>query len=177
MRKARVFKKRERGPRRNDEIRASEVLLIDENGKKVGVMPTLEAIRMAHERDLDLVEVAAHLVPPLAKIVDFGKFKYDQKKHAKNKKQKILEIKEIRFSVGIDEHDLQTKLKHAIEFLAKGHKVKLNVFFRGRQMAHKELGYKLLKDFVAKLSDFATLEQDLTHQGRVTFAVVAPKKR
>jgi len=177
MRKRRTEPRRqERGPRVNEKIRIPEVLLIDEEGKKIGIVPTAEALTMASERGLDLVEVAPHLRPPIAKIVDYGKFKYEQKKQARGKKRKILEMKEVRLSVNIDEHDLATKYKKIIQFLGKGHQVKLAVFFRGRQMAHKELGNQLLRGLVEKLANSSTLEQGLTPQGRMTFVVLAPKK-
>jgi len=150
--------------------------LIDEEGRKVGVVETSEALKMAREKELDLIEIAPHLTPPIAKILDFGKFKYAQKKQAREKKQKLLEMKEVRLSVNIDEHDLETKHRKIIEFLQKGHKVKMTVVFRGRQMAYREAGDKLLKELIAKLMDSAILEQDLTRQGRMTFVVIAPKR-
>ncbi len=171
------FTPRAKEPRRNLQIRARELLVIDGAGKRLGVMSLKEALTLAEERGLDLIEVAAHLNPPVAKLVDWGKFKYEQKKQAQKRKQKVPELKEVRLSANIDQHDLLTKQRQLAEFLKKGHKVKLTVVFRKRQLAHRDLGEKLLNDQLAQMANSATLEQNLTRQGRMSFIVVAPQKK
>jgi translation initiation factor IF-3 len=152
--------------------------LISETGEQVGVVTLAEALRMSDEAGLDLVEVSPNAVPPVAKILDWGKYKYEQQKQlAKAKqKQKITEIKGVRLGVKISENDIATKLRNAEKFLAKGDKVKFQLRFRGREVVHKDLGEKLLLSIAERLSETADVEQKPTFSIRDMTMVVAPKK-
>lgn len=163
----------------NDQIRAKEVRLITEDGAQFGVVPTARALQMADEAGLDLVEVSPNAVPPVAKILDWGKYRYElQKQIQKQKaKQKVIEVKGIRLGIKISEHDLQTKLKSAEKFLSKEDKVKFQVRFKGREITHKELGENLLKSISERLSEIGEIEQPPSSQGRDMFMVIAPKRK
>ena len=130
----------------NEKIRAREIRVIDENGEQLGILAPFEAMRIARERGLDLVEVSANAVPPVCRIQDYGRFLYEKEKsdRAAKKKQKVITVKECKFSVTVDEHDYQTKKNQAVRFLNDGDKVKASLRFRGRQMAHRELGYAII---------------------------------
>lgn len=162
----------------NNAIRAPKVRLIDEDGGQLGVVGFSEALLKAEASGLDLVEVASNIEPPVCKIMDFGKYKYEQeKKIQKSKKsQKNQEIKGIRLSVKIGQNDLDTKLKKAMQFLGKGNKVALQLRFKGREMAHKELGEKVLRNFVEAMGE-VVVEQEPKMLGRGMNMVVAPKKQ
>ncbi len=148
----------------NDRIRVREVRLIDGEGNQVGVVPTDEAYRMAVEAGMDLVEVAADARPPVCKIMDFGKFKYEQKKkHHHTHKTKL---KEVRLRPHTDEHDYAVKLDRAKQFLAKGDKVQLVLMFKGRQLVHKDIGWKLLERMVADLQEIAKVERAPKQEGK-----------
>ena len=136
-----------KGPRINERIRVREVRLIDDEGNQKGIVPTVEALRMAKERDLDLVEVAPTANPPVCKILDFGKYRFEQEKKLRDskKKQKVLKLKEIRMQPKIGPGDLDTKAKHVQEFLDEGNKVKVTIRFRGRELAHTDLGFGVLR--------------------------------
>lgn len=133
----------------NEEIRDKEVRLIDENGQQLGVVSSREALSMAVEKNLDLVKIAPQSKPPVCKIMNYGKYRFDQIKREKEakKKQKTMEVKEVRLSPNIDDHDLNTKLKNAAKFLEKGDKVKVSVRFRGREMTHTDIGREVLNQF------------------------------
>ena len=172
-----------RSPRKDDvrmnwRIMAAQVRVIDSEGNQLGVLPTKEAIKKAQEVGLDLVEVAPMAKPPVCKITDYGKYKYEQKKDQKKAKQKQQHIKlhEIKFGIATDEHDIEHKLRKIKEFLAEGDKVKASVFFRGRQMMHKDLGKKVLDNVAQKLNDIATVEQTPKFEGRNLFMVFGPLK-
>ena len=139
----------------NDKIRAREVRVIDENGEQFGIMVPFEALKIARERGLDLVEVSPNAVPPVCRIQDYGKFLYEKDKsdRAARKKQKIIVIKEVKFSVTVDEHDYQTKKNQAVRFLGEGDKVKASLRFRGRQMAHRDLGYNIINRLIQDIGD------------------------
>ena len=139
--------------RLNEAIRASELRVIDAEGKQLGVLSRAEALRMAQDQELDLVEISADAKPPVAKIIDWGKYNYQRtKQQQKNKRGvKTLDIKQMRLGLKIGEHDLQTKLSKVEKFLTVGHKVKITVFFRGRELAHKDLGFKLADSIIARL--------------------------
>ncbi|MHC0552232.1 translation initiation factor IF-3 [Salinicoccus sp. CNSTN-B1] len=160
----------------NDKIRAREVRLIGQDGSQLGVKPTREAQEMAERVELDLVLVAPNAKPPVARIMDYGKFKYEQqiKEKEARKKQKVINVKEIRLSPTIEDHDFNTKLKQAKKFLAKEDKVKVSIRFRGRAITHKDIGRKVLQRFADELSEVATVEQRPKMEGRSMFLVVAP---
>ena len=169
----------ERRYRVNRQIRAREVRVIDENGQNLGVMPVREALALAEERGLDLIEIAPTAKPPVCKIADYGKFKYEMKKKAKEakKKQKTIEVKELKMRVGIEEHDYRVKLKQLKEFLEEGNKVKLRIIFRGRENLRPELGEKLVQKFLDDVGDLGELEKKPSKEGRFMIAVFAPKKK
>ncbi len=152
----------------NEQIRDKEVRLIGEDGEQLGVMSAREAQKLAEEAGLDLVKIAPTAKPPVCKIVDYGKFKYEQARKEKEakKKQKIIEIKEIRLSPNIDTNDLNTKVNAARKFLTKGDKVKITLRFRGREMAHMNNSKHILDDFAASLSDIAVVEKAPKVEGR-----------
>ncbi len=165
----------------NRQIRAKEVRLIDENGKQIGIVPLQEAMRIAEEKGLDLVEIAPQANPPVCKILDYGKFIYEQKKKEKEAKKKqkehAMEVKDINLSLRIDEHDLKVKLKHMREFLQDGDKVRVRIRFRGREHTHPELGDRLVKRIVDELADVGQLEAEPKKEGAfLTFALLPKKK-
>jgi len=161
----------------NEQIRVREVRLIDDQGEQKGVLPTAEAIRMAKDLGLDLVEIAPQSVPPVCKILDYGKFKFEQEKKLKDnrKNQKIVKIKEIRMQPKIDDHDLDFKSKHVREFLAEGNKVKVTIRFRGRELAHTEIGEDVLKSVLARVEGYYVLERPPTMEGRFMSMTLNPK--
>lgn len=160
----------------NREIRAPKVRVIDNNGEQVGVLSLYEAIAMAEDVGLDLVEIVPTSTPPVCKIMNFGKFRYDQTKREKESKkaQHQVKVKEIKIKPNIDIHDLETKQRHAREFLSKGNKVKITCTFRGREMAHPEIGEKIVEDFCAALEDIAMVEAPPKLLGRMLSGVLAP---
>ena len=169
--------KREDRHRINERVRAPEVRLIDEEGKLIGLMSAFEALNQARNRGLDLVEIHEKSNPPVCKIMDYGKWKFETKKKEKQSKKnqtKIL-IKEIQLRPRTDEGDIKIKLQKAIEFLNQGHKVKINLRFFGREMAHKELGFKLLKQVEERLSDLAVPEMPAKMERRTLFTILAPQ--
>jgi len=163
----------------NREIRVPKVRLIDETGSQVGVVPTREAQTKAQEAGLDLVEVVPNSTPPVCKIMDYGKFRYDQTKKEKEsrKSQKQIKVKEVKVKPNIDDHDLQTKLRRAKEFLEKGDKVKLTCSFRGREMAHPEIGEALIRRICGELEELGAPEAPSKRMGRFLTVVVAPRSR
>src|SRR5215475_13611474 len=165
------------GPRINDEIRVREVHLIDKDGANRGTVPIAEALSLAQEAGLDLVEISPNATPPVVKLLDFGKYKYqEQKKQAEaRKKQKTVEIKEIKFRPMIDDHDYQVKMRSMERFFEEGDKVKVTLRFRGREMAHQELGYKLLNRVRDDLTKLAKVEQEPKFEGRQMVMVLAPR--
>ena len=158
-------------------IRVREVSLIGNNGQQLGVFPTQEALKMAEEKDQDLVEVAPNSNPPVCRIMDYGKFKYQQSKraHEAKKKQKIIHVKEVKLRPNTDRHDYDFKLKNAFRFLESGDKVKVLVFFRGREIVHRENGQKLLVRVTETLEDIAVVEQEAKQEGRTLCMIFAPK--
>ncbi|MGC8553984.1 MAG: translation initiation factor IF-3 [Candidatus Acidulodesulfobacterium sp.] len=163
----------------NESIRAKEVRVIDENGKQSGIMPLYEAIKLAKEKLLDLVEVSEEAVPPVCRIMDFGKFKYEQNKKAQEakKKQVVIHLKEVKFRPNTDEHDYNFKLKNAISFLKDGNKVKLTVTFKGRELAHTELGIKVILRVIEDLKEFGVPEFPIKPDVKRTFStVIVPVK-
>ena len=165
--------------RRNKRIRVQEIRLIDADGTQLGVFATSGALKRAEDLGLDLVEISPNATPPVCKIMDYGKFKYEQKKkqHEAKKKQVIVKVKEIKMRPATDEHDYQTKLKHAIKFLEHGDKVKITIRFRGREMAHRELGKARMDKVAAELKDLAEVTQSAKMEGRQMFMLLSPIKK
>jgi len=165
------------GPRSNREIRIPKIQLIDEEGQNLGVMPTDQALKMAEEAGLDLVEISPNAEPPVCKILDLGKLKYSTQKKAAEarKKQKIVEVKEIKMRPNIDTHDYEVKMKAMNRFFEEGDKVKVTLKFRGREMAHQELGMKLLQQVKEDTLTIAKVEAEPKLEGRQMMMVLAPK--
>ncbi|MCR6733593.1 MAG: translation initiation factor IF-3 [Afipia sp.] len=165
------------GPRTNDEIRNAQIQLIDQNGTNVGVVETVAAVKMAMDAGMDLVEISPNTTPPVCKIMDYGKFKYSAQKKAAEarKKQKIVEIKEIKLRPMIDDHDYDVKMRAMLRFFEEGDKVKITLRYRGREMAHQEIGTKLLDKVKAAVADVAKVEQDARFEGRQVVMVLAPR--
>ena len=162
----------------NEQIRDKEVRVIGEDGEQLGIMSSKDALKMAREAELDLVKIAPTAKPPVCKIVDYGKYRYEQMRKEKEakKKQKTIDIKEIRFSPNIDTNDLNTKVNQARKFLTKGNKVKVSIRFRGRELAHTEIGIDILNDFAAKLEDVAVIEKPAKVEGRSMVMFLAEKR-
>ena len=154
------------------------MLVIDANGDQAGVMPTQDALRMAEEQGLDLVEVAPNARPPVCKIMDFGRYKYQQQKKLQEarKKQSVVQIKEIKVRPKTDDHDFNTKLKHVTRFLENGDRVKVTVFFRGREIVHKDRGLMILQRMVEAVQEIAKVEQQPRSEGRTMSLLLAPLK-
>lgn len=163
----------------NEQIRVREVRLIDDEGNQKGIVPTLEALKMAKERELDLVEVAPTANPPVCKILDFGKYRFEQEKKLRDSKknQKVLKLKEIRMQPKIGSGDLDTKAKHVQEFLDEGAKVKVTVRFRGRELAHTELGYDVLKEVTNRLTSAYVIEKPAAMEGKFMSMTLSAKAK
>jgi translation initiation factor IF-3 len=161
----------------NERIRVREIRVIDESGTQLGIMPPQQALTLARQRGLDLVEVAATAVPPVCRIMDFGKYQYQEQKRAREAKrhQKIIEVKEIKFRPKVDEHDYQFKKKHIERFLADGDKVKATIFFRGREMAHPEIGRRILERLVQELEEVAVAETTPRMEGNTMHTILAKR--
>ncbi len=158
----------------NQAIRASNLRIIDESGKQIGVFSRAEAIHMANDQDLDLVEISPAANPPVAKIIDWGKYNYQRtKQQQKNRRNtKVLDVKQMRFGMKISEHDLQVKLRKVMGFLEEGHKVKLAIFYRGRELAHKDLGFQLANKVIELLGDKIIVDQQPQLAGKQLIFVV-----
>lgn len=168
----------EKDTRLNDEITSPEVRLIDAKGEQVGIVSIKEAIQTADSNELDLVEIVPKAKPPVCRIMDYGKFVFEQnkKKHAAKRKQKQIQVKEIKFRPGTEEGDYQIKLRHLIKFLLEGDKVKITLRFRGREMVHHQLGSKVLARIEKDLAEYGVVEQYPKMEGRQVVMVLAPKK-
>ena len=158
-------------------IRIPEIRVIGDDGTQLGVMPTADAKKLAEEKNLDLVEIAPNVRPPVCKIMDYGKYKYEQNKkaHDSKKKQHVTHLKEIKLRPKIETHDLDFKMRNAEKFLQERDKVKFTVIFRGREMEHKELGMGLLKQVVERFSEVATIEREPVMIGRIITMILGPK--
>lgn len=165
------------GPRVNEEIRNREVQLIDQAGTNLGAVPIQEALAKASEAGLDLVEISPNASPPVCKILDYGKYKFQAQKKAAEarKKQKVVEVKEIKFRPMIDDHDYDVKMRSMKRFFEEGDKVKVTLRFRGREMAHQELGTQLLDRVKADLAPLAKVEMDARFEGRQMIMILAPR--
>ncbi len=162
----------------NEQIRDKEIRLIGEDGEQLGIMSAKEAMKLAREADLDLVKIAPTAKPPVCKIIDYGKYRYElaRKEKEAKKKQKVIEVKEIRLSPNIEENDINTKANMARKFLTKGDKVKVALRFRGREMAHVQSSKHVLDDFAEKLSDIAVVDKAPKLEGRSMIMFLAEKK-
>lgn len=165
------------GPRVNEEIRTPQVRLIDQDGEMIGVMSAREALVRAYDVGLDLVEISPNAVPPVCKILDYGKYKYEQQKKANEarKKQKVVELKEVKVRPNIDDHDYDVKMRAMKSFIGEGDKVKVTLRFRGREMAHQDLGLKVLERIRTDLGDTIKVEQMPRLENRQMIMVLAPK--
>jgi translation initiation factor IF-3 len=161
----------------NERIRVREVRVIDETGQQLGIMPPPQALAVARQKGLDLVEISPTAVPPVCRIMDFGKYQYQEQKRAREAKkhQHVIEVKEIKFRPKVDEHDYQFKKKHIERFLAEGDKVKATVFFRGREMAHPEIGRRILERLIGELADVAVAESLPRQEGNQMHTILAQK--
>src|SRR5574344_728373 len=161
----------------NEQIRVREVRLIDDEGEQKGIVPTIEALKMAREKDLDLVEVAPTANPPVCKILNFGKYRFEQEKKLRDSKknQKVLKIKEIRMQPKIGTGDLDTKVKHVQEFIDEGDKVKVTIRFRGRELAHTELGFEVLNEVLKRLTSAYVVEKPAAMDGRNMSMTISAK--
>lgn len=166
------------GVRRNELIHAREVRVIGAEGEQLGILQRNEAIAMAREIGCDLVEVSSNATPPVCRIMDYGKFKYEQqkKKQGAKKRQAVVQVKEIKVRPKTDEHDYETKLKHIRSFLEDGDRCKVTVFFRGREIVHKDRGIEILERIVKDLEDVGKVEQEPRAEGRTLQMLVVPKK-
>jgi translation initiation factor IF-3 len=162
----------------NERIRAREIRVIDDNGTQLGIMPPMEALKVAREQNLDLVEISPTAVPPVCKIMDYGKYVYQQNKraHEARKNQRTIVVKEVKFRPTTNEHDYEFKKNHIIRFLKEGDKVKAVVFFRGREISHSEIGRQLMKRLIEEVSEFGTVEFQPRLEGPYLLAIFAPKK-
>src|SRR5215468_7390143 len=162
----------------NDRIRAREVRVIDNEGNQLGVMPPFEALKIARERGLDLVEISPNANPPVCKIQDYGKFLYEKEKQerAAKKHQKTITVKEVKFRINVDEHDYQTKKNHVLRFLDEGDKVKATIFFRGREMTRTGLGREILERLIKDVEQKGMVEFRPRQEGNTLHAILAPKK-
>ena len=177
-----IFSRRQRIDKRfirtNERIRAREVRVIDDEGKQIGILPPFEALKMAREKNLDLVEVSPTAQPPVCRIMDFGKYLYEQEKkeRAAKKHQKIITVKEVKFRINVDEHDYEFKKNHVLRFLEDGDKVKATIFFRGREMTHTNLGREILDRLIKDIGDKGVVEFRPRMEGNTLHAILAPKK-
>ena len=162
----------------NEQIRDREVRLVGEHGEQLGIMSAFDALKLAREADLDLVKIAPQAKPPVCKIIDYGKYRYEQVRKQKEarKKQKIVEVKEVRLSPNIDVNDMNTKMTNARKFLEKGNKVKVTLRFRGREMAHMRASRHILEDFAKACEDIAAVDKPIKQEGRTLTVILSPKK-
>ncbi len=165
------------GPRVNDQIESAKVRLIDQDGEMIGVVSLHQGLQMAYEAGLDLVEVSPNADPPVCKLLDIGKYKYElqKKQNEQRKKQKVIQVKEIKMRPGIDDHDYDVKKRSMLRFLEEGDKVKITLRFRGREMVHQELGARVLERVKADLGELAKVESAPRMEGRQMTMVVGPK--
>lgn len=161
----------------NGEIRVREVRVTDAQGEQLGIMQTRDALRLAEEAHLDLVEIAPKAKPPVCRIMDFGKYRYEQQKREKEarKKQKVISVKEVKLRPGIETHDFNFKVKNALRFIAEGNKVKAVIMFRGREISHPEMGETLLLKVAEAMADVATVERKPKLEGKNMIMILAPK--
>jgi translation initiation factor IF-3 len=164
--------------RTNERIRAREIRVIDDEGKQIGVLPPFEALKMARERNLDLVEISPTANPPVCRIMDYGKYLYQQEKKEREAKkhQKTITVKEVKFRINVDDHDYETKKNHVLRFLDEGDKVKATIFFRGREMTRTGLGREILERLIKDVAEKGIVEFRPRQEGNTLHAILAPKK-
>ena len=164
--------------RTNDRIRAREIRVIDDEGNQIGILPPYEALKMAREKNLDLVEISPTAQPPVCRIMDYGKFLYQQEKKEREAKkhQKQIVVKEVKFRINVDDHDYETKKNHVLRFLDEGDKVKATIFFRGREMTRTNLGRQILERLIKDVQDKSIVEFRPRQEGNTLHAILAPKK-
>ena len=161
----------------NEQIRDKELRVIDSDGNQLGIMSLRQALKIAEQKNLDLVKIAPQANPPVCKIIDYGKFRFEQGKREKEarRNQRVVEIKEVRLSLNIDTHDFETKKNHALRFISDGNKVKASIRFRGREMGHPELGLEIMRKFSDAMSEVAVVEKPAKLEGRNMLMFLAPK--
>lgn len=161
----------------NEEIRDREVRVVDQNGAQLGVMPIRQALELAEEQQLDLVKIAPGARPPVCKLMDYGKYRFEQSKKEREirKNQKVITVKEVRLSATIEDHDVDVKFKSAVKFLQDGNKVKVTIRFRGRQITHSEIGLEVMKEFAEKIKEFGIIERRPLIEGRNMTMIIAPR--
>lgn len=161
----------------NEEIRDREVRLVDGNGAQLGIMPTRQALDLADEKQLDLVKIAPTARPPVCKLMDYGKYKFEQSKKEREirKNQKVITIKEVRLSATIEDHDVDVKFRNAVKFLKEGDKVKVSIRFRGRQIAHSEIGLQVMNEFAEKIKEVGIVERRPLMEGRNMTMILSPR--
>ena len=162
----------------NEEIRDREVRVVDQNGEQMGVYPIREALELAEERQLDLVKIAPQARPPVCKLMDYGKYRFEQSKKEREfrKNQKVITVKEVRLSATIEEHDIDVKFKAAVKFLKEGNKVKATIRFRGRQIAHSEIGRQVMAEFAERIKEYGTVDKVPQIEGRNMSMIISPKE-
>ncbi len=162
----------------NEEIRDHEVRLIGPDGEQLGVMPTRQAMDIAEEKELDLVKIAPTAKPPVCKLMDYGKFRYEQSKRDKEarKNQKVITVKEVRLSPTIEEHDTQVRVRDCIKFLQDGNKIKVSIRFRGRMVTHSDIGLQVMNSFFDQVKDYAVMDRAPATEGRTMTMMLSPKK-
>ena len=162
----------------NEEIRDREVRVVDQDGAQLGIMPTRQALELAEDRQLDLVKIAPNAKPPVCKLMDYGKFRFEQSKKEREirKNQRVITVKEVRLSATIEEHDIDIKYKNAVKFLKDGDKVKVSIRFRGRQITHSEIGREVMDLFAEKIKEFGIIERRPLIEGRSMTMIIAPRE-
>ncbi len=163
----------------NEEIRDREIRLIDQNGEQLGIMLTRQALDLAEEKQLDLVKIVPQAKPPVCKLMDYGKYRFEQSKREREirKNQKVITIKEVRLSATIEDHDIDVKYRAAVKFLQDGDKVKVTIRFRGRQITHSEIGFEVMKDFAERIKDVGIVERRPAIEGRNMSMIIAPRDK
>ena len=161
----------------NEEIRDREVRVVDQNGEQLGVMSSREALALAEERQLDLVKIAPQARPPVCKLMDYGKYRFEQSKKEREfrKNQKVITVKEVRLSATIEDHDVDVKYKNAVKFLKEGNKVKVTIRFRGRQITHSEIGRQIMTEFAERIKEYGTVDKAPQIEGRNMSMFISPK--
>lgn len=161
----------------NEEIRDREVRVVDQNGEQLGVMSSREALQLADERQLDLVKIAPQARPPVCKLMDYGKYRFEQSKKEREfrKNQKVIAVKEVRLSATIEDHDVDVKFKNAVKFLKEGNKVKVTIRFRGRQITHSEIGRQIMIEFADRIKEYGTVDKAPAIEGRNMSMFISPR--
>ena len=161
----------------NEEIRDREVRVVDQNGEQLGVMSSRDALALAEQRQLDLVKIAPQARPPVCKLMDYGKYRFEQSKKEREfrKNQKVITVKEVRLSATIEDHDIDVKFKNAVKFLKEGNKVKVTIRFRGRQITHSEIGRQVMTEFAERIKEYGTVDKAPTIEGRNMSMFITPK--